>query len=72
DADIAIMGVPTDEGSPFMPGSRFGPRGIREHSLRFGTEGYYDHQAKRTFLEYELFHHRVVDVPASLLLIKFW
>jgi hypothetical protein len=26
------MGVPSDEGSPFMPGSRFGPRGIREHS----------------------------------------
>ena len=35
DADIAVMGVPTDEGSPFMPGSRFGPRAIREHSLRF-------------------------------------
>ena len=34
DADIAVIGVPTDEGSPFMPGSRFGPRGIREHSLR--------------------------------------
>ena len=23
DADIAVMGAPTDEGSPFMPGSRF-------------------------------------------------
>jgi len=23
DADVAVMGVPTDEGSPFMPGSRF-------------------------------------------------
>ena len=34
DADIAIVGVPTDEGSPFLPGSRLGPRGIREHSLR--------------------------------------
>ena len=44
DADIAVMGVPTDEGSPFMPGSRFGPRAIREHSLRFvsGEPGYYD------------------------------
>jgi arginase family enzyme len=30
DADIAVMGVPTDEGSPFMPGSRFGPRGIAD------------------------------------------
>jgi agmatinase len=44
DADIAVMGVPTDEGSPFMPGSRFGPRGIREHSMQFGGrgQGYYD------------------------------
>ena len=30
DADIAIMGVPTDDGSPFMAGSRFGPRRNRE------------------------------------------
>ena len=35
DADIGIMGVPFDEGVPFMPGSRFGPRSLREHSLRF-------------------------------------
>ena len=44
DADIAVMGAPTDEGSPYMPGARFGPRGIRENSLRFGKEGYYDHE----------------------------
>jgi arginase family enzyme len=25
DADVAIMGVPTDEGSPYLAGSRFGP-----------------------------------------------
>ncbi len=31
---IAVMGVPTDEGSPFMAGSRMGPRALREHSLR--------------------------------------
>ena len=29
DAEIAVMGVPFDEGVPFMPGSRFGPRSIR-------------------------------------------
>ena len=29
DADIAILGVPFDEGVPFMPGSRFGPRSLR-------------------------------------------
>jgi agmatinase len=62
DADIAVMGAPTDEGSPFMPGSRFGPRGIREHSLRFGKDGYYDQRFKRKFLEYELTHRRIVDV----------
>ena len=49
DADVAIMGAPFDEGSPFLPGSRFGPRSIREHSLRFvsGEDGYYDPQAGR-------------------------
>ena len=40
-ADYAVIGVPYDEGSPFMPGSRFGPRSIREHSLRFGPSGPY-------------------------------
>jgi agmatinase len=56
EAEIAIMGVPTDEGSPFMPGSRFGPRVIREHSLRFvtGEGGYYDPQRGRRFLEHEM------------------
>ncbi len=65
DADIAVMGVPTDEGSPYMPGARFGPRGIREHSLRFGRDGYYDHEADRKFLEYELTNRRLVDVGDS-------
>ena len=56
DADVAIMGVPTDEGSPYLAGSRFGPRAIREQSLRFGADGrgYYDAQARRRFLEYEM------------------
>ncbi len=56
DADIAVLGVPTDEGSPFMPGSRFGPRAIREHSLRFvsGEGGYYDPQRSRRFLQREM------------------
>jgi agmatinase len=64
DADVAVMGVPTDEGSPFMPGSRFGPRAIREHSVRFGQggRGYYDPHARRHFLEYEVQHDRLVDV----------
>jgi agmatinase len=62
DADVAIMGAPTDEGSPFMPGSRFGPRAIREHSLRFGADqGYYDPRQRRQLLEYEMAHGRLVD-----------
>jgi len=64
DADIAILGAPTDEGSPFMPGSRFGPRAIREHSLRFVVEsaGYYDPTARRWFLEREMRERRLADV----------
>jgi agmatinase len=64
DADVAFMGVPTDEGSPYMPGSRFGPRTIREHSLRFGAggRGYYDPTLRRRFLEHEVVHGRLADV----------
>ena len=64
DAEIAIVGIPTDEGSPFMPGSRFGPRSIREHSLRFVTDppGYYDPQARRRYLEREMTAGRIADV----------
>ena len=62
DADIAIMGAPTDEGSPFMPGSRLGARSIREHSLRFGNDGYFDHDSDKVFLKYELENNRIVDV----------
>jgi agmatinase len=61
DADIAVIGVPTDEGSPYMPGSRFGPRRIREHSLRFDGEGYYDGRADRTYLAHELGHGLIAD-----------
>lgn len=63
DADIVVFGCPTDEGSPFMPGSRFGPRSIREHSLRFvGPEpGYYDPQLGRHFLQREMSERRIVD-----------
>jgi len=64
DADIAILGAPYDEGSPFMPGSRFGPRSIREHSLRFLTDppGYYDPHSRRRFLEREMAEERIADV----------
>src|ERR1700728_1270253 len=56
-AAIAVMGVPFDEGSPYLAGSRMGPRALREHSLRFvggGSKGYYDPEAGRQFLEFEM------------------
>ncbi len=64
DADVAVVGAPTDEGSPFMPGSRFGPRSIREHSLRFLTDtpGYFDPQEERRYLEREMASGRIADV----------
>jgi agmatinase len=64
DADVAVLGVPTDEGSPFMPGSRFGPRSIREHSLRFVTDppGFFDPQERSRFLEREMRDNRIADV----------
>ena len=64
DADIAVMGVPTDDGSPFMAGSRFGPRALREHSLRFasgGRGGYYDPETRRNYLVYEMENDRIID-----------
>jgi agmatinase len=35
DADIAILGAPSDEGSPWKPGARFAPRKIRELSVKY-------------------------------------
>jgi agmatinase len=64
EADLVILGAPTDEGSPYMPGSRFGPRSIREHSLRFitGEPGYFDPTAGRRYLEREMGQGRIVDL----------
>lgn len=68
DADFAIIGVPTDEGGPWIPGTRFGPRGIREQSVRFGSSsssnargGYFDIDSGKRFLEEELDNQRIVD-----------
>lgn len=63
-AEIAVFGAPTDEGSPFMPGSRFGPRALREHSLRFvsSAPGYFDPNRGRAFLEREMRDGLIVDL----------
>lgn len=57
----AVLGVPFDEGSPFLPGSRMGPRAIREHSLRFGRRGLYDPETGESLLEAELNAGLIVD-----------
>jgi agmatinase len=64
EAELVVFGAPTDEGSPYMPGSRFGPRSIREHSLRFltGEPGYFDPSAGRHYLEREMSERRIVDL----------
>jgi agmatinase len=62
-ADVVVLGVPTDEGSPYKPGSRFAPRALREHSLRFcaGGAGFFDPHAGRTYLDEQLRGGRLVD-----------
>ena len=63
DADIAVLGVPSDEGSPWKPGSRFGPRAIREQSVRFAGDGsgIFDPDEGRRFLAREMAGGRLVD-----------
>lgn len=67
DADYAFIGYPTDEGSGWLPGVRFGPRSIREMSLRFascntgGRAGFWDIDSGERYLERELTGRRIVD-----------
>ncbi|MCB0007610.1 MAG: agmatinase [Anaerolineales bacterium] len=49
DVDIAIVGVPFDTGGTFRVGARFGPGGIREHSLLL--------RPYNPFLDVVLFEH---------------
>jgi agmatinase len=55
DARIAFLGIPFDEGTRYRPGSRFGPRGIRDASLLYGSSsmgfgGFYDIEVGRVLL----------------------
>jgi len=55
DARVAVLGVPFDEGTSNRPGTRYGPRHIREASdiyayLRGGFRGWYDCEADREIL----------------------
>lgn len=62
DGGVAVLGAPFDEGSPFMPGARFGPRSIREHSLRFGPSGIVDFATGQTWLRRVMAEHRIADL----------
>lgn len=64
DAAIAVFGIPFDEGSPYLAGSRMGPRALREHSLRFvgsGRKGFYNPENRRQYLEYEMANGLIAD-----------
>jgi agmatinase len=54
-ARIAFLGIPFDEGTLYRPGSRFGPRSIREASIVYGSSsegfgGFYDVEVGRVLL----------------------
>lgn len=58
DSEIAVLGVPYDAGIGYRPGTRFGPRDIRNYSVRYsawgswkgGTGGYWDINQKKRML----------------------
>lgn len=60
--EMAVFGVPLDEGAPFLPGARFAPRSIREHSMRFAATGFFDVERQRQFLASEILEGRIIDV----------
>jgi agmatinase len=55
DARIAFLGIPFDGGTLYRPGSRLGPRSIREASIVYGSSaegfgGFYDIEVGRVLL----------------------
>lgn len=68
DADIAFLGIPSDEGSPWYPGARMAPRVVREMSVRFAeygavqqAAGIYDIDLDKHYLQHERRNERIVD-----------
>src|SRR5262249_44977039 len=66
DADIGVLGAPTDEWNAWLPGARFAPRSIRELSVRLISptdreQGYYDFNEDRHYLHRELTQGRIAD-----------
>ena len=52
-ADVAVLGIPIDTASSYRPGTRFGPRAIREASMfhSFGPDGVFDFEDEVTYLK---------------------
>ncbi|CAA0097807.1 Proclavaminate amidinohydrolase [Starkeya nomas] len=56
EADVAVLGIPYDCGVGYRPGTRFGPREIRNQSTRYASwgtgnaAGYWDVNQKKRFL----------------------
>ncbi len=66
DGDVAVLGVPYDEGCSYRPGIRFAPRRIREMSLRYAARGtsprgHYDIETGQVLLEEEVRRKRLWD-----------
>ena len=61
-ATYAVLGVPYDEGSPLVGGSRFCARSIREHSLRFGGGAIYDIESNKEYLRDAIADNSIVDL----------
>ena len=62
DFDIGVLGIPYDEGMPFIPGVRFAPRAFREQSLRYNKNGVYSVDEDKVYLRKELQEDRIADL----------
>lgn len=53
DADMCVMGIPYDQSTPYLTGSKFGPRRIREVSCHYarGDAGFWDPERRMQYLE---------------------
>lgn len=56
EAEVAVLGIPYDAGIGYRPGTRFGPRDIRQYSTRYSAwgamqkSGYWDINTKQRYL----------------------
>ncbi|WP_251452263.1 agmatinase [Parasutterella muris] len=53
DVDVCVMGIPYDMGAPYLSGTKFGPRRIREVSCHYGRgdAGFWDPERLTQYLE---------------------